>query len=155
MGLRLNWARLVRQARSMISSESCGTPGQAGGLASSGTDPIGLGASSAGTAPNRRSMLGLPAAVEARLLALFGCLALIKLALVAGLTKHLHEVHWRVERLEPGWINYAVFFLFVGLSVANLWVLAGSCRKAGIRAVRGANLVVVVLGLLLAFLTFH
>jgi hypothetical protein len=86
---------------------------------------------------------------------LFFVLALIKLAVVAGLRKHLCETHWRVDGAEVTWLNYVAFIAFVGLGAWSLVELGRSCRAAGGRAVRAANAMVMGFGLLFIFLTWH
>jgi phosphoglycerol transferase MdoB-like AlkP superfamily enzyme len=93
--------------------------------------------------------------VWARILVLFLALALVKIALLVGLHRHLCEIHWRVRPPLTTWCNDVAFYLFVGLGVLSLLGLARHCRSAGLGAVRAANGAVLLLGLLFVFLTFH
>ena len=102
-----------------------------------------------------RSVFGLIPVIEARILILFAALALGKLALITGMAKHLHEIHWRVEQFEPTWLNYAAFYGTVAIFVAGVCALGNSCRKVGVRSVRAANLIVIGLGLLFLFVIGH
>lgn len=97
----------------------------------------------------------LPGSVGSRLLTLFLALGLIKLILVCGLRRHLQEIHWRITDYPVHWTNWAAFGLFVGVGVLSLIGLGRQCQRQGHRAVRAANAVVVGLGLLFVFLTFH
>ena len=111
-----------------------------------------------GTVPSGadRGLPWLPAAAWSRILVLFLALALIKIALVAGLGRHLGEIHWRVGGARTTWCPPAVaFYLFVGLGVLSLLGLAQRCRSVGLKAVRAANGIVLGLGFLFIFLTFH
>jgi len=91
-----------------------------------------------------------------RIVVLFLALALIKIALLAGLGRHLGEIHWRVGLSRTTWCHPAVaFYLFVGLVVLNLARLASYCRSVGVKAVRAANAIVLGLGLIFILLTFH
>ena len=86
---------------------------------------------------------------------LFAGLAIVKLALLVELRKHLYEIHWRVDVPPVTWVNYASFYGLLLLGAASLLELARNCRAIGVRTVRAANGVVLVLGFLLMFLTFH
>lgn len=97
----------------------------------------------------------LPRAALARLVVLLGALVLVKLALLLSLGKHLHEIHWRIGGTPQNWINHAIFFAFISLGVWSLVALGRHCQTGGIQAVRGANTIVLGLGLLFIFLTFH
>jgi arylsulfatase A-like enzyme len=97
----------------------------------------------------------LPQAVWARLLVLFVALTGIKLALVAGLGKRLVDAHWRLTPHEPVWGDYVLFGFFVLVGFLSLLRLQRQCALAGIRAIRGANAIVLCLGLLLIFFSFH
>ena len=103
-----------------------------------------------------RGLGGLPAAAWSRILVLFIALASIKIALLVGLGRHLGEIHWRVGESRTAWCPPAIaYYLFVGLGVLSLLGLAGRCRSVGVKAVRAANGIVLGLGLLFIFLTFH
>jgi phosphoglycerol transferase MdoB-like AlkP superfamily enzyme len=102
-----------------------------------------------------RSAFGFMPPIEARIFVLFATLAAVKVALILGMTKHLHEIHWRVEQLEPTWLNYAAFYGAVGIFVSGVWSLGNSCRRAGVRSVRVTNLIVIGLGLLFLFVIGH
>ena len=97
----------------------------------------------------------LPPAAASRMVIVFVALASIKLALLIGSGKHLHEIHWRVGRPPSGWSCYAALFAFVGIGVWSLVQLGRHCQPVGIRAVRAANAIVMLFGLLLILLTFH
>jgi arylsulfatase A-like enzyme len=87
---------------------------------------------------------------------LFFALAAIKIALLVGLGRHLSEIHWRVGGSRTTWCPPTVaFYVFVGLGVLSLVRLARHCRSVGVKAVRAANGIVLGLGLLFIFLTFH
>jgi phosphoglycerol transferase MdoB-like AlkP superfamily enzyme len=88
---------------------------------------------------------------------LFLALAAIKIGILAGLGRHLGEIHWRVGGgSRTAWCPPAVaYYLFVGLGVLSLLGLARRCRSVGLEAVRAANGIVLSLGLLFIFLTFH
>ncbi|MGO8925449.1 MAG: LTA synthase family protein [Limisphaerales bacterium] len=95
-------------------------------------------------------------AVWSRILVLFLALASIKTAILAGLGKHLGEIHWRVGAPRTTWCDPAVaFYVFVCLGVLSLLGLARRCRSVGVKAVRAANGIVLGFGLLFIFLTFH
>jgi arylsulfatase A-like enzyme len=100
---------------------------------------------------------GLPATAWSRILVLFLALAAIKIGILAGLGRHLGEIHWRVGGgSRTAWCPPAVaYYLFVGLGVLSLLGLARRCRSVGLEAVRAANGIVLSLGLLFIFLTFH
>jgi arylsulfatase A-like enzyme len=99
---------------------------------------------------------GLPATAWSRILVLFFALASIKIGLLVGLGRHLGEIHWRVGSSPPTWSHPAIaFYLFVCLGVLSLLGLAQRCRSVGVKAVRAANGMVLGLGLLFIFLTFH
>ena len=103
-----------------------------------------------------RVLGGLPLAVWSRILVLFLALASIKIALLVGLGRHLSEIHWRVGSSRTTWCDPAVaFYVFVCLGVLSLLGVARRCRSAGLKAVRAANGIVLGLGLLFIFLTFH
>ena len=107
-------------------------------------------------APRRPFINALPPAAWTRLGLLFTCLVLIKLTLLFGFAKHVYEKHWRVIPDEPeSWVNYLAFFVFVVLGVWSLLLLAAHCRQKGLRTVRAANAVLLCLGFLFIFLTFH
>jgi arylsulfatase A-like enzyme len=99
--------------------------------------------------------LRLPEAVWSRLLVLFVALAGVKLALVARLGKHLFEAHWRLGGHERVWGDYVLFGFFVLVGFLSLLRLQRQCALGGIRAIRAANIIVLCLGLLFIFLTFH
>jgi arylsulfatase A-like enzyme len=95
-------------------------------------------------------------AAWSRILVLFLALAAIKIALLVGLGRHLGEIHWRVGSSRTTWCDPAVaFYMFVCLGVLSLFGLARRCRSVGLKAVRAANGIVLSLGLLFIFLTFH
>jgi hypothetical protein len=95
-------------------------------------------------------------AAWSRILVLFLALASIKIALLVGLGRHLGEIHWRVGASRTTWCHPEVAcYLFVCLGVLSLWRLARHCRSVGVKAVRAANGIVLGLGLLFIFLTFH
>src|ERR1035438_2788820 len=102
------------------------------------------------------AFLALPPGVRARIVVLFCALAVIKIALLLSLGKHLNEIHWRVGASRATWCHPLVaFYLFVGLGVLSLARLARHSRSVGVKAVRAANGIVLGLGLLFIFLTFH
>ena len=87
---------------------------------------------------------------------LFFALAAIKIALLVGLGRHLSEIHWRVASPRTTWCNPASpSTCLLCLGVLSLLGLAQRCRSVGLKAVRAANGVVLGLGLLFIFLTFH
>ena len=91
-----------------------------------------------------------------RFLALFLALAAMKVALLAGMGKHLLEVHWRVGESSAAWCPPLVaFYVFVILGVLNVVRLARHCQSLGVGSVQAANGIVLCLGLLFVFLTFH
>src|ERR1043166_5486257 len=102
-----------------------------------------------------RALFHLPRAAASRILILLVVLALVKLALLAGSGKHLHEIHWRVGGIPAGWVGYAALWAFVGIGVWSLLAMGRHCQSVGLRAVRAANAVVLGLALLFIFLTFH
>ncbi len=51
--------------------------------------------------------------------------------------------------------NDVLFYVFAALLGFNLWVFALRCERAGVRAVRAANVWLLVLGSLLILLTFN
>src|SRR5437879_7677178 len=104
--------------------------------------------------PNRR-FFGLPTEAWSRILVVFAALVVIKLAFVVELRKHLHEIHWRVDVAPITWVNYAAFYGLLILGTLSLVELARHCRSVGLKAVRSANAVVLVLGFLFILLTFH
>jgi len=71
------------------------------------------------------------------------------------LRKHLQETHWRVDSHLLGWGDYAAFCCFVALGILSVLQLARDCRPIGIKAVRAANLSILVLGALFVLLGFH
>jgi hypothetical protein len=99
--------------------------------------------------------LSLPSGVWSRLLVLFGALAGIKVALVVSLGKKLFETHWRLTPHEPVWGDYVSFGFFVVIGCASLLRLQRDCALAGAKAIRAANTMVLLLGLLFIFLTFQ
>jgi len=99
--------------------------------------------------------LGLSSAAGSRLLVLFVALAGIKLALIGKLGKKLFEAHWRLTAHLPVWGDYVLYGIFIVIGFASLLRLQRHCAVAGVRAVRAANAIVVVLGLIFIFLTFH
>jgi hypothetical protein len=108
------------------------------------------------TAGADRVLWGLPATAWSRILVLFLALAAIKIALLMGLGRHLGEIHWRVGSSRMTWSHPAIaFYLFVCLGVLSLLWLAGQCLSVGVKAVREANGMVLGLGFLFIFLTFH
>jgi hypothetical protein len=103
-----------------------------------------------------RALAGIPAAAWSRILVLFLALASIKIALLVGLGSHLSEIHWRVGVPRTTWCHPAIpCYLFICLGVLSLARLGRHCRSVGVRAVRAANGIVLGLGLLFIFLTFH
>ena len=105
--------------------------------------------------PNIARFLNLPLAVWSRLLVLFVALAGIKVALVVSFGKKLFETHWRLTPHEPVWGDYVLFGFFVLIGGASLLKLQRHCALAGVKAIRAANAIVLVLGLLFIFLTFQ
>jgi hypothetical protein len=150
----LDWARRLRQAVNVTTSPQKPDSARldASGVLNSGTAEPGSETVGAGAA---RTLWGLRAAAWSRILVLFCALALVKVALLIGLRGHLCETHWRVGSSGTTWCNDAAYYLFVGLGVLSLLGLAQRCRSVGIKAVRSANGVVLGLGLLFIFLTFH
>ncbi len=108
-----------------------------------------------GKTPRWRRWLTLPREAIVRLGVLFLALAVIKVALLFGVRKQLYETHWRVTGVRDSWLDYVAFYGFALVGVVSLCALARSCRAVGVKAVRWANVVVVGLGLLFIFLTFH
>jgi len=106
-------------------------------------------------APVARRFFGLPAEGWSRIAIVFAGLVIVKLALMVELRKHLHEIHWRVDGQPTTWVNYASFYGFLVLGLLSLVELARRCREVGLKAVRAANALVLVLGFLFIFLTFH
>jgi phosphoglycerol transferase MdoB-like AlkP superfamily enzyme len=102
-----------------------------------------------------RALRQVPTTVQSRALVLLLGLSVIKLVLLAGLGKHLYEIHWRIEPSHPAPINWLYFLTFVALGTWSLWSLARHCRLQGIRTVRTANAVVLGLGLAFIFFRFH
>jgi phosphoglycerol transferase MdoB-like AlkP superfamily enzyme len=97
----------------------------------------------------------IPWDVAGRIGLLFTALCLIKLVMLAGFQKHLFEIHWRTDGVMPhGWLNQTAFLIFAILVALNLWRLGTRCAADGVRAVRAANVCVLVLGALFIFLTF-
>ena len=99
--------------------------------------------------------LNLPARAWARIQILFFALVLAKGLLMLMLRKHLYEIHWRVAEQSYDAVNLAAFYVFIVIGLLSLVELARHCRSIGVRAVRSANLMVVCLGLLFIFFTFH
>jgi hypothetical protein len=99
--------------------------------------------------------LNLPSGVWSRLLVLFVALAGIKVALVVSLGKKLFETHWRLTPHEPVWGDYVLFGFFVVIGGASLLRLQRQCALAGVKAIRAANAIVLLLGLLFVFLTLQ
>src|SRR5579862_7468200 len=93
-------------------------------------------------------------AIWNRAILLFATLCLIKLVMLFDLRKHLFEIHWRIGPEQINWVNYASYYVFALLAGLNLWVFARHAERAGVRAVRGANACVLVLGALFILLTF-
>jgi hypothetical protein len=122
-----------------------------------GTSHSGTAGSDFGTVPAEpaRTFLGLPPRVWARVIVLFCALAAIKVALLLNLGRHLNEIHWRMVLPSPTWVNRVAFLGFVVLGVWSLLRLAQHSRSVGLGAVRRANAVVLGLGVLFIFLTFH
>ena len=153
--LRIDWARRLRQAGNMITppqKPDSFRPDESGVVDSRTVEPV------SETVPTAAgpALGGLPAAVWSRILVLFLALASIKIALLVGLGRHLGEIHWRVAGSRTNWCHPVVAScLFVCLGVLSLWQLARHCRSVGVKAVRAANGIVLVLGLLFIFLTFH
>src|ERR1035437_6048896 len=154
MGLSLDWARRLRYEGNVTTppqkSESArldasGVPNS--GTAESGLETVGAGAD--------RTLWGLRAAAWSRILVLLCALASVKMALLIGLRRYLCETHWRIGSSGTTWWNDVACYLFVGVGVLSLLGLAQRCRSVGIKAVRSANGVVLGLGLLFIFLTFH
>jgi hypothetical protein len=99
--------------------------------------------------------LALPMAVRARLVVLFVALAGIKVALVVSLGKKLFETHWRLTPHEAVWGDYVLLGFFVVIGCASLLRLQRDCALAGVKAIRAANTIVLLFGLLFIFLTFQ
>jgi arylsulfatase A-like enzyme len=99
--------------------------------------------------------LSLPSGVWSRLLVLFVALAGIKVALVFSLGKKLFEAHWRLTPHEPVWGDYVLFGFFVVIGCASLLRLQRHSALAGVKAIRAANAIVLLFGLLFIFLTFQ
>ena len=103
-----------------------------------------------------RALAGIPVAAWSRILVLFVALASIKIALVVGLGRHLSEIHWRVGASRTTWCHPLIpCYLFICLGVLSLVRLGRHCRSVGVKSVRAANGIVLGLGLLFIFLTFH
>ena len=71
------------------------------------------------------------------------------------LRKHLQETHWRVDAQTPGWSDYGAFYGFIVIALLSLAGLAGRCRKAGLTAIRAANLSILLLGFAFVILGLH
>jgi hypothetical protein len=95
------------------------------------------------------------AGIRLRIGLLLLALCLIKMALVVGFRKQLFESHWRISGLPYSWVNEVGFCLFSVLVGLHLWRLGTHCMAAGRRAVRVANVWVLILGAAFIFLTFH
>jgi hypothetical protein len=103
-----------------------------------------------------RALGVIPATAWARILVLFFALAGIKIALLVRLGRHLSEIHWRVGSARATWCPPEIaFYLFIALGVLSLVRVANHCRSVGVKAVRAANTMVLGLGLLFIYLTFH
>jgi len=94
-------------------------------------------------------------AIRPRIIALAAGLSLIKLLMLVAFRKHLFETHWRVDAESAGWINGPAFGVFALLVGFHLWTLGTRCAATGLRAIRTANLCIIVLGLAFVLLTFH
>ena len=90
-----------------------------------------------------------------RMVLLLAALLATKLAMIFGQGESLYELHWRLGGLRPSWVNAFAFFSFIALGGLSLVTLEKSCRSEGVRAVRTLNAVVLALGLVFLFLTFH
>ena len=86
---------------------------------------------------------------------LFAALCLVKLILLVDFRKHLFESHWRISGLPHTWVNEAAFWVFAVVVGLHLWRLGTHCMAAGRRAVRVANVWVLILGAAFILLTFH
>src|SRR5262249_54676161 len=100
-------------------------------------------------------VFGLSLEAWSRIVVLFAALAILKLALLIELRKHLQETHWRIDVPPVTWVNYPAFYGLLVLGGLSLVQLGSYCRSVGIKAVRTANAVVFVLGALFILLTFH
>jgi arylsulfatase A-like enzyme len=98
---------------------------------------------------------GVPWEVAGRIGLLFTALCLIKLAMMVHFRKHLYYIHWLIWPASGNWLNQVAFWGFVALVGLNLWRLGKTCAAIGPQTVRRANTVVLVLGCLFIFLTFH
>lgn len=90
-----------------------------------------------------------------RIAILFASLCLIKLAMLFVFRRYLFEEHWRVEHEPQTGINPFFFYLFAVLVGWHLWRLGSHCRRIGEKNVHWANGLVLALGALFIFLTFH
>ncbi len=95
------------------------------------------------------------ASIWSRAVLLFGILCLIKLVLLIGLAKYLFEIHWRISGQPFNYVNQIAFYGFALLAGLNLWAMATRCAVGGARTVRMANAIVLALGAIFIFLTFH
>src|SRR5437762_5147565 len=57
----------------------------------------------------------LPSAAWSRISVLFFALAIIKLLMLVGMTRHLEEIHGRVEGVPINWSNYTSLYGFIVL----------------------------------------
>jgi hypothetical protein len=83
---------------------------------------------------------------------LFVALCSIKLAMLVGLRVHLFEIHWRVDSEGYSWLDRVAFFAFAILVALHLWRLGDRCAASSVKAVRAANLCVLILGAAFIFL---
>jgi arylsulfatase A-like enzyme len=97
----------------------------------------------------------VPWDVAGRIGLLFTTLCLIKLAMLFHFRKHLYYIHWLIWPASGNWLNKVAFWGLVALVGLNLWRLGKTCAANGPQTVRRANAVVLVLGSLFIFLTFH
>ena len=105
--------------------------------------------------PCIKEWVDLPPAAWSRIAVMFTTLAFIKLVLLIGLRKHLHQIHWRLSAQSTSWIDHLAFYAVIVMGVYTLVELGRQCHGAGVRTVRRLNLIVLSLALPLIFFTLH
>jgi hypothetical protein len=111
-----------------------------------------------GDGPSQRSWTGLDVAawrrITSRGIALLLILCFIKCFLLGGMAMHLYEEHWRIGAFPPTWLDYASYYLFVGLVPATLVLVGRRLPPARVGAIRGFNAAFILVGLAVVFLSF-